>query len=57
VESPLDSLDATAAALRATLAARTRTVGAVQFCVANVSAAGLTYTSAADIESCDAITK
>jgi len=36
---------------------RTRTVGAVQFCVANVSAAGLTYTSAADIESCDAITK
>jgi hypothetical protein len=36
---------------------RTRTVGTVQFCVASVSAAGLTYTSAADIESCDAITK
>jgi beta-glucanase (GH16 family) len=36
---------------------RTRTPGLVQFCVANVSAAGLTYAPAANVEDCDAITK
>jgi beta-glucanase (GH16 family) len=36
---------------------RTRTPGLVQFCVANVSAAGLTYAPAANVEVCDAITK
>jgi hypothetical protein len=36
---------------------RTRTPGFVQFCVANVSAAGLTYAPAANVEGCDAITK
>ena len=36
---------------------RTRTTGTVNFCVAGVSAAGLAYTPAASLETCDAITK
>jgi len=36
---------------------RSRTPGPVQFCVAAVSAAGLTYAPEANIEGCDAITK
>jgi beta-glucanase (GH16 family) len=36
---------------------RTRTGGTVQFCVANLSAAGLTYASASNVEDCDSITK
>ena len=36
---------------------RTRTPGLVQFCVSNVSAAGLTYAPVANVEDCDAITK
>ena len=36
---------------------RTRTVGTVNFCVANVSAAGLDYVAGSNVETCDAITK
>jgi beta-glucanase (GH16 family) len=36
---------------------RTRTVGTVRFCVANVSTAGLTYASSSNLEDCDSITK
>jgi len=36
---------------------RTRATGTVQFCVASLSAAGLTYTPSANLEGCDAITK
>ena len=36
---------------------RTRTTGTVQFCVANVSAAGLAYAPASNVEGCDSITK
>jgi beta-glucanase (GH16 family) len=36
---------------------RTRTTGTVNFCVANVSAAGLVYVSGGNAETCDAITK
>lgn len=36
---------------------RTRTPGAVSFCVAGVNAGGLAYTPAANVEDCDAITK
>ncbi len=36
---------------------RTRTVGTVKFCVTNVSAAGLAYASADNVEGCDSIAK
>ncbi len=36
---------------------RSRTIGTVQFCVANVNAAGMDYVSGANVERCDAITK
>jgi beta-glucanase (GH16 family) len=36
---------------------RTRTTGMVNFCVANVSAAGLDYVSGSNVETCDEITK
>ena len=36
---------------------RTRTTGQVNFCVANVSAAGLDYVPGSNVETCDAITK
>jgi hypothetical protein len=46
-----------AAGIATFYSSRSRTPGAVQFCVVDVRAAGLSYAPDANLEGCDAITK